>query len=50
MADYFPATLTKQFVNNSPQASTVSLGKIKVVIDGNLVFDPKDVNPGVIIS
>lgn len=50
MADTFPATLTKQFVNNSPQATTVNKGVIKVVIDGAVVIDPKDSNPGVIIT
>ncbi len=50
MADYFPTLLTKQFVNNSPQPSTVTESVIQVVIDGKLVIDPKDINPGVVID
>lgn len=48
MADTFPTTLTKQYVNNSPQTTTVNKGVIQVVIDGAVRIDPKDINPGVI--
>lgn len=48
MADAFPTTQTYQFVNNSTQATAVTKGVIQVVIDGKLVIDPKDINPGVI--
>ncbi len=50
MATNFPATLTLQYQNNQPQPTVVNLGVIKVVIDGAVVIDPKDINPGVITN
>lgn len=50
MADYFVSSLTQQFINNSPEPTTVNKKVVPVVINGALVIDPKDINPGVIIN
>lgn len=50
MADNYPTTLTQQFQNNSAQPTAVNKGVIQVVIDGKIVIDPKDINPGVVIN
>lgn len=42
------ATITRNFVNNSATPTTISRSVPLVVIDNNLVPDPRQANPGVI--
>ncbi len=50
MAQGKTAVVTKTYLNNSTTATTIKRTVDKVVIDNNLVPDPREENPGVIIQ